>query len=70
MERVAVVYDLEKIGGKDWYGWGSQLLVESQNADGNWSDTFAGLPDTSFALLFLKRVNVVKDLTDKLALNP
>jgi hypothetical protein len=45
--------------------------VASQKADGSWDDRFPGVPDTCFALLFLKRANLVKDLTDTLrALGP
>jgi hypothetical protein len=66
LERVGVVYNLQKIDGKDWYLWGSDLIVRCQQADGAWRDSWAGLPDTCFALLFLKRVNVVEDLTRKL----
>jgi hypothetical protein len=66
VERVAVVYDLKKIGEKDWYEWGRELILKFQNKDGSWQDRFPGIPDTCFALLFLKRANVVKDLTNKL----
>jgi hypothetical protein len=68
LERMAVVWDLKTVAGKDWYAWGSDILVKAQNADGSWSDAFAGIPDTCFALLFLKRVNVVQDLTKQLRL--
>lgn len=72
LERVAVVYSLSKIGGKDWYRWGSQILVKKQDPDGHWYlHDYAGsdpLIDTCMALLFLKRANVVSDLTDKLQL--
>src|SRR5436309_12653309 len=27
VERVGVLYNLKTIGNKDWYGWGSQLLL-------------------------------------------
>ena len=71
LQRTAMIYDLKRIVGKDWYAWGSQILVASQQPDGSWADRFPGIPDTCFALLFLKRVNLVKDLTDKLrALGP
>jgi hypothetical protein len=30
LERVAMVYDLKKIGGKDWYDWASGVLLDSQ----------------------------------------
>ena len=34
MERVAVLYNVEKIGGKDWYAWGSRDILAAQSADG------------------------------------
>src|SRR5262249_23889405 len=68
LERMAVVWDLRTVAGKDWYDWGSKLLLDAQNTDGSWTDTFPGVTDTCFALLFLKRVNVVQDLTAHLRL--
>jgi hypothetical protein len=68
LERMAVVYGLEdkKIGTKDWFGWGAELLLYNQQADGSWTGEFAaGGCDTCFALLFLKRANVATDLTAK-----
>ena len=26
-----MLYDLNTIGGKDWYGWGAQILIKHQN---------------------------------------
>ncbi len=66
VERMAVVYGLRTVAGKDWYAWGSSILVAAQNDDGSWTDAFPGVVDTSFALLFLKRANVVKDLSKRL----
>lgn len=63
LERVAMVYDLQKIGGKDWYEWASGVLIDSQKKDGSWAELYPGAIDTCFALLVLKRVNVAKDLT-------
>jgi hypothetical protein len=72
MERVAVLYNLEKIGGKDWYAWGCRDILAAQSADGNWSgDQLTGnspIVAACFALLFLKRANLAQDLTDKLDL--
>lgn len=68
LERMSVVYDLKTVAGKDWYVWGSEIIVNAQNKDGSWSDSFPVIPDTCFALLFLKRVNIVKDLTIQLRL--
>lgn len=64
MERVAMAYGLKTIGGKDWYGWGAEMLLASQDEDGAWRDELAeGGVDTSFALLFLLRSNLVRDLS-------
>jgi hypothetical protein len=66
LQRTATIYDLKKVAGVDWYDWGSEIIVTAQKSDGSWEDRFPGVPDTCFALLFLKRANLVKDLTDKL----
>ncbi|MCS7047297.1 MAG: hypothetical protein NZO58_13140, partial [Gemmataceae bacterium] len=66
LERVAVAYDLEKIGGKDWYAWGAPIIVAHQRDDGSWREAHPGVPDTCFALLFLRRANVAADLTVRL----
>jgi hypothetical protein len=66
LERMAVLYDWRKVAGVDWYQWGSTLLLSAQNDDGSWSDYFPGMPDTCFALLFLRRANVARDLTSEL----
>jgi hypothetical protein len=70
LERVAVLYQLAKIHDKEWYSWGMSILLAYQHPNGSWhlqrghgSDRIV---DTCFALLFLQRVNLAKDLTDKL----
>jgi hypothetical protein len=72
VERVALLYDLPRIEGKDWYGWGAQSLLKHQAADGSWpSAPFTGSDshcNTCFALLFLQRINLARDLTDGLSL--
>jgi hypothetical protein len=73
IERVAMLYDLKTIGGRDWYGWGAQMLLANQQADGHWTcgtqyDEASSHTDTCFALLFLKRSNLVADLTESLRL--
>ncbi len=74
VERAAVLYDLPKIGDKDWYRWGAQILVANQDDKGNWANgQYPGnnpTPDTCLALLFLKQANLVKDLTAKLPFKP
>jgi hypothetical protein len=62
LERVCLIYGLQKIGGQDWYAWESDILVGHQKQDGSWEDRHPPSTGTSFALLILKRVNVVKDL--------
>ncbi len=66
LERVGVSYDLKTIGRKDWYGWGSDVLLQLQSDDGSWAGEYGGIVDTSFALLFLKRANLASDLTASL----
>jgi hypothetical protein len=73
VERVGVLFDRKTIAGKDWYGWGAQTLLANQFADGHWrGEGYTGstdVLDTCFALLFLKRSNLVADLTENLKLN-
>jgi len=66
LERMAVIYDLKTIGDVDWHEWGVDVILQQQQEDGSWKERFPGVPDTCFALLFLKRANLAKDLTDKL----
>jgi hypothetical protein len=70
VERVGVMYNLRNIGDKDWYAWGSELLVDNQKGDGSWmmGGYFGCTPqiDTALALLFLKRANVAQDLSTKI----
>jgi hypothetical protein len=63
LERVAVAYSLNTVGSKDWYAWGCEMLVQSQGGDGTWKGEHGPEVDTCFALLFLRRVNLAKDLT-------
>lgn len=71
VERCGVLYKRRQIGGKDWYPWGVELLLDHQQSDGRWMHgNYPGSPkpiaDTCFALLFLKRANLAKELTKKL----
>jgi hypothetical protein len=64
LERVAVALDLKTLGKKDWYAWGAEVLLANQQGDGTWQGEYGGSgADTCFALLFLKRVNLMRDLT-------
>jgi hypothetical protein len=71
VERVAVLYQLPKIEGKDWYHWGLEILLAHQKDDnGRWhlgqGHGSSDIVDTCFALLFLQRANLAQDLTDKI----
>jgi serine/threonine protein kinase len=67
LERVCLILDLKTLAGKDWYNWGSTILLASQGPDGLWRGDFADSgADTCFALLFLKRSNLASDLTSNL----
>jgi hypothetical protein len=72
LQRVAGIFELNAIGGKDWYPWGVNILLPLQHTDGSWQDGgFVGshpILNTCFALMFLKRANLAKDLADKLQL--
>jgi hypothetical protein len=71
LERIAMLYDLPTIGGKDWYRWGAEYLLANQTRFGEFGPperrTYGeSAVNTSFALLFLKRSHLLQDLTAKL----
>lgn len=77
VERVAALYGLGSIGDKDWYRWGVEILLDHQFPDGHWQVPKDGNKDdpyvpinTAFALLFLKQVNLARDLTVLLPFDP
>jgi hypothetical protein len=68
LERVAVGYNIETLNKKDWYHWGAEILLNSQRSDGGWFGDFGVCgADTCFALLFLKRANLLRDLSSRLS---
>lgn len=73
VERVAVIFDVAKLGQKDWYLWGAEMLLCHQKPDGSWEDggyhKDHPVLNTSFALLFLKRANLTPDLTRRLTVD-
>jgi hypothetical protein len=66
LERVAVAYGLKTIGSKDWYAWGTDVLLARQQRNGVWEGQYGESVDTCFALLFLRRANLSKDLSERL----
>jgi hypothetical protein len=63
LERVGVIYSKDLIGGKNWYDWGFPIVMKAQAPNGSWNEKHGPLIDTPFALLFLKRANIARDLT-------
>jgi hypothetical protein len=63
LERVGVAYDVKLIGNTDWYVWASDIVVAVQRPDGSWEGKYGPDVDTSFALLFLRRANLARELT-------
>ncbi|MCS7045862.1 MAG: hypothetical protein NZO58_05860 [Gemmataceae bacterium] len=75
LERVCMLYNVHLIGNRDWYHWGAEALVANQEPDGYWfkKDGYPGASptiDTCFALMFLRRANLAKDLSAYLAFSP
>jgi hypothetical protein len=71
IERVAVLYNVQALGNLQWYAAGVQLLLPLQSADGSWSPEGTNCLKespvaSSFALLFLKRSNLARGLTERL----
>jgi hypothetical protein len=66
IERVAMAYGLKTIAKKDWYDWGADILLAKKRTNGSWQGAYEVEVDTSFALLFLRRSNLVSDLTSSL----
>jgi hypothetical protein len=60
---VATLYDLHTIGGQEWYPLFARALLSAQQEDGSWRTSHPGPIDTCFALLILRRSNLVPDLT-------
>lgn len=63
LERVGVAFNLPSIGEVDWYAWGAETLFVRQRADGGWRGEEGPDVDSSFALLFLRRANLTRDLS-------
>jgi hypothetical protein len=73
LERVGVVYGVDKIGGLDWFDLGSTFIVRTQSPDGSWNFTagsFGPEVNTAFAVLFLARSNLARDLSSKVQRDP
>lgn len=65
LERVGVIFGADKIGGVVWHTAGARTLVRAQNPDGSWKVSYGQEVDTAFAVLFLCRSNLARDLSSK-----
>jgi hypothetical protein len=63
VERVATLYDLKTFNGRDWYAGVAYDIVHSQYEDGRWYRMHGEPIDSSFALLVLRRSDLLPDLT-------
>jgi hypothetical protein len=54
LERVMMLAQEKRLGMHDWYAEGASVLVSTQGEGGSWGT----MPDTCFALLFLKKGTV------------
>lgn len=71
VERVAVLYNQRTLGDLEWYPAGVQLLLPLQSDNGSWSSKGTNCLEepsvsSSFALLFLRRSNLARGLTERL----
>lgn len=56
LERAAILYGVEQIGGNYWFAKGTLALMDAQREDGSWrSKTNDPVADTCFAILFLRK---------------
>jgi hypothetical protein len=80
VQRLGVLLGTEKFGKTDWYKVGAEALVAKQNEDGSFGVSKKAAaaktahykygPDTSFALLFLRKANLGSDVTKLLNPDP
>lgn len=66
LERVATLYRWRKINGVDWFELGATYLMKKQVQNGSWEMEYLHGPnvDTSFALLFLAKSNLLGSLQE------
>jgi len=69
LERVCMTYGWTKLGNIDWHIWGAEHILSQQNRDSGWggnpanAERTSNIVNTSFAIMFLCRANLVRDLS-------
>lgn len=63
IERLGVTLQMTTFGKVDWYSKGVKALLESQKSDGSWELAWKGPADTSFAMLFLRKAHLGRDIS-------
>ncbi len=68
LERAGILSNLKSAQGHSWYSEGASLLLAAQDRAGSWTGIQGcSIVDTSFALLFLKRAVLYKDVATQAA---
>jgi hypothetical protein len=63
LERAVMLSGIKILGGHSWYPEGAAFVVSAQSRDGRWASLQDNpVIDTAFALLFLRRAIVVRDV--------
>ena len=63
IERLGVTLQMPTFGQVDWYAKGVSALRESQKSNGSWELAWKGPADTAFALLFLRKAHLGRDIS-------
>lgn len=67
IQQVAAIHERKRILGKDFYSFGRDYFLATQLENGAWHGGFyPPTVDTSFALLFIHRADVMPRVTDRL----
>jgi hypothetical protein len=59
IERCGIIWEVDRLGGHDWFHEGAAVLLSLQDQQGKWTGPHGwSVVDTAWALLFLKRATV------------
>lgn len=63
LQRVGAIYGFDELDKVNWYDWGATDLIMIQKDDGSWDGGYPPQINTAFALLFLRKPNLARDLS-------